>query len=129
MRSILLALLLMVAGKGHDAVLVHALYLQRYIVSKIEERLQFASLVQRFVQQVQFHFAFVRTLEQLPVQVFAAGLLLLCLQLLQILPAQVLVYGASVVRVHQAQVPQLGALVYIGHAGAGDFKQRLAQGI
>ena len=44
----------------------------------------------------------------------------------QFLPAFV-VHGTAVVRVHQAEVPQLGSLVGVGDARQGDFQQCLRE--
>src|SRR6267142_554697 len=48
-------------------------------------------------------------------------------QLVEQLRSDAEVYWPPVVRVDQAEVPQLGALVVVGDAGRGDFDERLRE--
>ncbi len=51
------------------------------------------------------------------------------LEALQKLAAPAEIHRAAIVRVHQAEVPKLGALVKVRHSGGGDFEENLGQGV
>src|SRR5262249_49135186 len=53
----------------------------------------------------------------------------LLLQLGQYVSAQLKIYGTAVIRVHQTEIPQLGALIKIRHSGRGQLQQNLAERI